>query len=409
VKDREWDRAAAIERLRDDVWRHITPAARDDDEVLLNAATLLQMPVAQVRFLAQLRFILSEPVGQLVEQLPFLVRRLTTTTVNELEVSVERVRGVIRWGETFAYRAATGLPHAFVSAPSRRAFDTPENQVLAFALRAIAEFGAQTGWHDAGATGLAGQVRERVAEATRWRQSRALAELEAGLPSPTALARVRSGRARRRYQAALDVIDVYQRYIARLDREALREAIEERALVVSDDPTLLELECAFGAIRALREQGWQGGPDALLGRGSSLIFRGRRGPARIDVHYQSAPPELARDSRYVGVQRAHQFGSSGVLRPDLVLRIDAADDVRWLLVEVKKRVAGVADAARAATLDLLGYRRAYEAVLGRQPEPYGIGYAWGEALIAAPDSEIALCTPDTFAATLADALSRLGA
>ena len=36
-----------------------------------------------------------------------------------------------------------------MTAPSRRAFDTPENQVLAFAVCAIAEFGARTGWHEA--------------------------------------------------------------------------------------------------------------------------------------------------------------------------------------------------------------------------------------------------------------------
>ncbi len=73
--------------------------------------------------------------------MPLLIRRLTTTTNTEVEISAERIRGAIRWSETFAQRAATGLPHVFVTAPTRRAFDTPENQTLAFALHAIAEFG----------------------------------------------------------------------------------------------------------------------------------------------------------------------------------------------------------------------------------------------------------------------------
>lgn len=405
MNNREWDRTDAIDRLRNDVWRYVTAASRDDDEVLLNAATLLQMPAAEVRTLAQLRFILSQEVGDLLAQLPFLIRRLTTTTAIEIEVSAERVRGPIRWGETFAHRAATGLPHGFVTAPSRRAFDTPENQMLAFALRAIADFGARTGWHERGDSGVVGIVRDRVAEATRWRQSRALTELDDALPSPTVLARVRAGRARRRYQRALDVVGLYQRYIARLDRAAIREAIEQHALIAKDDPTLLELECAFGTIRALRAQGWEGGPDRLLEAGT--IFSARRGPDRLELHYQVAPPALALGSRYGAVQNAHRFRTRGALRPDLVLRLASGNDqVRWVLIEVKGRVAGVAEAARAAALDLLGYRRAYDVALSRQPEPYGIGYAWGANLDPSPGSEILLCTPDTLSAALAIALDR---
>jgi hypothetical protein len=402
VKDVVWDRGAAIERVRDDVWRYVTSASRNDDEVVLNAAALLQMPAAQVRTLAQLQFILSREVGSLLEQLPSLIRRLTTTTMNELETSLERVRGSIRWGETFAYRSATGLPHGFVSAPTRRAFETPENQVLAFALRAIAEFGRRTGWHSIGDSGLAGQVRERVAEAMRWRQSRALASMSVATPSPTTVTRARNGRARRRYQSALDVFDLYQRYIARLDRDAVRQAIEHHGLLVSDDATLLELECAFGTIRALRAHGWDGDRDRLVEAG--VIFRGRRGDQQVDVYYQRTPEALSRGSLYAGVQRAHGFATSGSLRPDLVLRLKGRDSIRWVLVEVKGRVAGVADAGRAAALDLLGYRRAYERVLGRQTAPYGIGYAWGQELTPAFDSEIVLCTPDTYGAALAGTL-----
>src|SRR5206468_2670164 len=113
---------------------------------------------------------------------------------------------------TFAQRAATGVSHTFVTAPTRRAFDTPENAVLAFALRAVAEFGAGTGWHRSQIVGPAQVIRERVAEATRWRQARTLTPLIGTVPLPTTLARVRASRNRRRYQAALDVVDLYSRY-----------------------------------------------------------------------------------------------------------------------------------------------------------------------------------------------------
>ncbi len=253
MKDLSWDRSEAIDRLRRDVWRYVTQASKTEEELLLWAAALLQMPPAEVRYLAQLQFILSEPVGRLLEQMPLLIRRLTTTTRTEVEISAERIRGAIRWSETFAQRAATGLPHVFVTAPSRRAFQTPENEILAFALFAIAEFGRRTGWDRSSASGPAQIVAARVAEATKWRQARALIDVPAKLPTPTTIARVRASRNRVRYQAALDVVELYQRYIGRLDRSAIRDAVEHHALIASRDSVLLELECAFGTIRALRE------------------------------------------------------------------------------------------------------------------------------------------------------------
>src|SRR5262245_27204023 len=184
MKSIAWSRDDAITRLRRDIWRYVTQAARTDDDVVLHAAHLLQMPASQVRVLAQLQFILSEPVGRLLEQMPFLVRRLSTTTADEIEISAERIRGAIRWGEAFGYRAATGVPHVFVTAPSRRAYNTPENQILVFALDCIATFGKRTGWHHSTTSGPAEMVRSRVAEATRWLGARAFEDIPANPPTP---------------------------------------------------------------------------------------------------------------------------------------------------------------------------------------------------------------------------------
>ena len=115
---------------------------------------------AEVRYLAQLQFILSEPVGRLLEQMPLLIRRLTTTTNTEVEISAQRIRGAIRWSETFAQRAATGLPHVFVTAPTRRAFDTPENRDPG--LRAARDRRIRTShWLGQGVNSRAGAARGR--------------------------------------------------------------------------------------------------------------------------------------------------------------------------------------------------------------------------------------------------------
>jgi hypothetical protein len=400
MRDLTWDRTEAIRRLRGDIWRYVTKASTTDEDHLLWAAALLQMPAAEVRYLAQLQFILSEPVGRLLEQMPLLIRRLTTTTNTEVEISAERIRGAIRWSETFAQRAATGLPHVFVTAPTRRAFDTPENETLAFALHAIAEFGRRTGWDNASTPGPAQLVTARVAEATRWRQARALIDVPAQPPAPTTLARVRTSRNRSRYQSALDVVELYQRYIARLDRDAIRDAIEHHALVASRDSVLLELRCAFDTVRALDQLGWTTTPTGLLQ--PPHILQAHKQQRRLDLYYQRAPTALSSGSLYRETQKAHSFASTGGLIPDLVLRVRSAGATRWLLIEVKggpKR--SVADNARAGALDLLAYRRAYAPVLDKQDGPYGLAYAWGRGLEPTTGAEVTMCTPDTLKDALA--------
>lgn len=410
MKTRSWDRSEVILQLRDDVWRYVTQASeqyrpergRSGEELLLRAGALLQMSAAEVRYLAQLDFILSEPVRGLLEQMPSLTRRLTPTTAFETEVSSQRIRGSIRWSETYAQRAATGAPNLFVTTPTRRAFNTPENQVLAFALFSIAEFGKRTGWHRGASTGPARDVHDRVAEATRWLQARPFVGVPKLPPTPTTMSRVRTGRARLRYWKALEVVELYRRYIARLDREAIRDAVEHRALLASRDSVLLELHCAFDTIKALRRLGWEAPPTGILW--PPLIFRGHRDEAKVEVFYQATPGALSAGSRYHEVQAAHDFSSSGGLIPDLVIKISSNGETRWLLVEVKggeKR--SVADSARAAVRDLFVYRRAFSAALDRQTEPYGLGYAWGEGLKPSLGSDVTLCTPDT----LAEALSSL--
>jgi hypothetical protein len=357
------------------------------------------MPAAEVRYLAQLDFILSDSVGELLQEMPTLIRRLTPTTASETEISTHRIRGSIRWSETYAQRAATGTPHLFVTNPTRRAFDTPENQVLAFALSAIAEFGKRTGWHRGATTGPARVVRDRVGEATRWLQARQFVGVPIQPPTPTTLSRVRTGRARLRYQKALEVVELYQRYIARLDRDAVRDAVERRALIASRDSVLLELHCAFDTIKTLRSLGWKAPTTGLLS--PPIIFRGERDKTKLEVFYQAAPRALSVGSRYREVQTAHGFSSTGGLIPDLVIKTTSNSETRWLIIEVKGgEQRSVADSARLAVRDLFGYRHAFSAVLDRQTAPYGLGYAWGESLIPSLDSDVTLCTPDTLAAAL---------
>jgi hypothetical protein len=403
VRDLRWNRAEIVDRVRDDVWRHLTQAAQNEPNVVLEAGALLRMPTAQVRELAYLHFILSDEVGGLLEEMPGLVRRLATTTVRDEERSAERIRGPIQWATTLGTRASTGVSLYYVTAPARRAYQTPENELLVEALESIRSAGKRTGWHKSSSPDIGVLIRDRVSQAERWLRVRMLGEIERRPVTARSIGRVRSGRSRRRYQAAIEVHAIYQRLLGRLDRGALRKVIEDHALITRSDDVLMELLCGFRIESALRGRGWETSRPGLV-RGGALL-RATRGLGRLTLFYQHTPRALSSGSRYAMIQKAHPFRRAGQLRPDFLFRLVTDGVVRWLLVEVKGgEQRNVAHYARAAALDLLAYRRAFDDVLTEGAETYGLGIAWGEELEPSGDAEICLCTPDT----LPEALDAVG-
>ena len=278
-----WRREALIDRIRCDVWRYLTPAA-DVETELLDAAALLKMPAREIQTVAQLQFLASEELGALLRQLPFLVRRLATATTSEEEWSAERVRGSIQWSKTLSMRAATGLPHLFVTEPARRAFQTPENELLVFLLDEVVRLGKLSGWYQTSAERIGRLFTQRVQEADRWRHARMLASVERRPITPQRLARIRSGRHRRRYQAALDAWDVHRALVGTMDRAAIRDAVESHGLVTRSDPTLFELVCTFDVIEAIKAAGWKPTPLHLF-EGALRLTATREGED-LRLYYQ---------------------------------------------------------------------------------------------------------------------------
>jgi hypothetical protein len=169
--------------------------------------------------------------------------------------------------------------------------------------------------------------------------------------------------------------------------------VERYALATRADDTLLELKVGFGIESALKAQGWEVNlPGLVNGR---RFIRASRARSRLEVFYQHTPRELDSRSHYGQIQRDHAFTNIGLLRPDFIFREVTSSGERWLLVEVKGVQRAVDRSARAATLDLLAYRRAFDASLSDNCTPYGLGVAWGAELTPSASPEIMLCSPDT--------------
>jgi hypothetical protein len=400
-----WDRGARIAEVKDRIWSYVSPASRHELPGLLVAAALLKWPEADALRIGELQFLLSDEVGDLLGAMPQLVRRLATASAHEERWATDRLHGPVQWNRTLSLRAATGSPLLFVTAPAERVYQTPENQLLVHVLDAIVRTATSSGWAERLTPQRPGRtVRERLSEAARWQQSRMLQEIDRASPTQRSLARIRSGRRSHRYSTVLAAYDKLVSLVEHLDREAIRQAIEQTALVTADEATLFELLTTFRLVDALRENGWQVRPFHLFdGR---VQTNGQRQDGRqIDLWYQSTPPALAAGSHYRQILASHSFPHRHELRPDVILRwTDPGHQLRWLIVECKlSQTGGAGHAARQSLADLLSYRRSFDPVLKAAGHPYGLGVAWGAGLSPADDAEVALCTPDT----ISEAITRI--
>lgn len=391
-----WDRPARITEVRDHIWKYLTPASRFEGPGLLAAGALLQWSEAEASRLGELQFLLCRETGEFLKSLPQLMRKLATASALEEEWTGQRLRGPVEWNRTMALRNTTGAPHLYVTAPARRVYQTPENELLVHVLDAIVAAAQRSGWdRKTPRQEPARRVRERLSSATRWQQNRMLSGIERTAPAPRAVARVRSGRHAQRYAAVLRAYDKLTSLVEHMDRQAVREAIEQAGLVTAEEPILFELLTTFRVIDALTTLGWQMAPLTLFH--GHVHTTGHTADSRqIELWYQTTPPALAARSQYRQVLTSHGFTGTRQLRPDIVLQWTAPDgQQRWLLIECKLSQSGVNKAARQALSDLLAYRTDYDATLAATNGPHGLGVAWGSGLDPITTSEVALCTPDT--------------
>jgi hypothetical protein len=390
-----WDRAARITEVRDRIWNYLSPASRFEGPGLLVAGALLQWPEAEASRLGELQFLLCPETGDFLKSLHQLMRKLATASAPEEEWTGQRLRGPVEWNRTLAARNTTGAPHLYVTAPARRVYQTPENELLVHVLDAIVAATQHSGWDRiTPRQEPARRVRERLSAATRWQQNRMLSGIDRAAPAPRAVARVRSGRHAQRYAAVLRAYDKLTSLVEQMNRQAVREAIEQAGLVTAEEPILFELLTTFRVIDALTSLGWQMAPLTLFHGHVHTTGRTPDG-RRIDLWYQTTPPALAARSQYRQVLTAHGFTGTRQLRPDITLQWTAPDEQqRWLLIECKLSQSGVRHAARQALADLLAYRADYDATLAATSGPHGLGVAWGAALHPVTTSDIVLCTPD---------------
>jgi len=179
-------------------------------EVIGTVAALVGEPNAAVTHGVGLAMATSHEAQVLLDAMPSAVRSLATSLQSQNERCIGELRGPVLWSETMSARASSfGDRDLFICASPSRAYDIDENRVLVAALRIVREAGRDATDRTTGPLDdpILRMARRIGAAATHWLDHPSLAPISRVKPTPRALKRTRSGKHRRTYQPALDVLD----------------------------------------------------------------------------------------------------------------------------------------------------------------------------------------------------------
>jgi hypothetical protein len=152
----------------------------------------------------------SREAQVLLDRMPATVRSLATSLQAHNERCIGELRGPVLWCETMSARASSfGDRDLFICATPARAYDIDENRVLVSALTIVRDAGRDATDRVTGPLEdpVLRRARKVGSAAGRWLDHPSLSPISRVRPTPRALRRTRSGKHRRTYQPALDLLE----------------------------------------------------------------------------------------------------------------------------------------------------------------------------------------------------------
>ncbi len=321
------------------------------------AAELIGLPESDLRRVMAVHVMLSNPVRDLVGELPTGVRTPLTSSVRP-RVAGRAVTSGIDWSATVRHRATSSpLGDIWVTRPANRVFDIPENRALAWVLQTLEERGLVAVPPTGEAPGEWGdEVRATTSLVHRTRRIAWLEGVPAIWPGDEAYFRLKADRRGFYGIRVANAARHLRRVLIAPSPEEVVRALSERYFEPRHDWKLFEVAVLVRIARAVAEIGTRLSPTRLFHDGKSSPFaRFRLSPSQeIRLWYQSWPP-ATRPSELDDAVRHYQLPSGGN-RPDIVVEFLAGGtSVRALILELKASTS----AAYLSTglSQLLGYLR----------------------------------------------------
>ncbi|MCU0267557.1 MAG: hypothetical protein MUF83_02810 [Acidimicrobiales bacterium] len=255
----------------------VPPAATptgDGDDALFELWDRLARPFDVVRTVAALVGlsppVVSQLVGQalatspearrLVATMPQTVRGLATSMQTQVERCKGELRGPVLWSETLSARASSfGDPDLYVCQTPSRAYDIDENRVLRAALvtvRNAARLATESAVDRGAADPLLREARRLGNEAAKYVEHPSLQSVSRERPNARAIKKTRSGKNRKTYQPALDMLD-----------RAANPLRPEQVLALCDRRTRAQHRVLMGLVHRLEGTGNRL-PDFRVERGA---------------------------------------------------------------------------------------------------------------------------------------------
>ena len=177
----------------------------------------------------------SEEASVLLSAMPRIIRDLSISTASSPERLAGELRGPILWSETLAARGASaGDPSVFVCSTVARAYDTPENQLLAAALHMVVRGGRDVErLHRRGREEpeLFTTARHNADQALRFLDHRTLIGVRRDRIGRRALARLQHDPRRRSYRP---VVEMLAKAAEPIDAVTVRVFCDARTIALLD-------------------------------------------------------------------------------------------------------------------------------------------------------------------------------
>ncbi|HVN51157.1 MAG TPA: hypothetical protein VMT43_06985 [Acidimicrobiales bacterium] len=242
-------------------------------DVVRTISALLGLPASEIAQMVGARVATSPEADALLEAMPRTVRSLATSLQTQTERCVGNLRGPVLWSETMSARASSfGDEGLFVCKTPSRAYDIDENRVLVAALLSIRDsaFVAEHNNERALDDPLLRAARRNGNEANRFVEHPSLTRVTRERPNARAVKRTRSGKHRKSYQPALDMLE---RMASPLDSGDVRALCDER--------TAAQHRVLIGLIERLEHHGGTRLPPFRVERGALFsgpvqYYHGRR-------------------------------------------------------------------------------------------------------------------------------------
>jgi len=395
MKTEAWSRPARLDQVRHELWDDLPETVEVAGDDVRLASALLRW-YADIDHLGVLQFLMSDGVDELLVSGPGLIRTLATSSSRFQEITNEQLRGPVLWTETYSLRSASGNPALWVTAPARRDFQTAENRMFTAMLDEVVTLGTYMLDNVAGATASNAApawdvIRARVNEAEHLRQHRSLQEIERSTISARDIIRVKTGRARQRYEPVVAAYEEYATHVNRFEVEMVRDALERVGVDLATDATLMAVLTLLRMIDALPWAGWSARPLGFVQ--NAVQVRARSADNRkLTLHYREVPEAMRLGAK--------DF-SRGMDQPEMVMRWLSSDGVdRWLTVACVLDETAHDGGASTAVERLRSYQQTFAPALAGQKATVGLGVVWGSGLDADLSADVTVCTPDRLPAAV---------